>query len=160
MSQDDEIDRINKKKLEEMLQKSKDPRAGPMATAGGAKPIELTDGSFSSEVKKHPIMVVDFWAPWCGPCRMVGPIIEQLASEYSGRVTFGKLNVDDNPMVSSRFGVQSIPTILVFRNGEAVDGLLGAVPKAYIEEKFKKYLNAADVASSSSSSSSSSSVYN
>ena len=85
-------------------------------------------------------MVIDFWAAWCGPCRMVAPVIEQLATEYAGRVAFGKLNVDENPMVSNTFGIQSIPAILVFRNGIQVDGILGAVPKSYIESKFKPYL--------------------
>jgi len=89
-------------------------------------------------------MVVDFWAAWCGPCRMVSPVIEQLASEYAGRVAFGKLNVDENPMVSSKFGVQSIPTILVFKSGKQVDGLVGALPKSYIESKFKPYLENGD----------------
>ena len=84
--------------------------------------------------------VVDFWAPWCGPCRMVGPIVEQLAREYAGKVAFGKLNVDENPMVAGSFGIQSIPTMIAFQNGKAVDGLLGAVPKAQIEKLFKPYM--------------------
>ncbi len=103
--------------------------------------MTLTDATFSSEVSRHPLMVVDFWASWCGPCRMVGPIVEQLAEEYAGRVAFGKLNVDENPVVSNAFRIQSIPTLLVFRNGEAVDGLLGAAPKSQIVGKFERYLN-------------------
>jgi len=86
------------------------------------------------------LMVVDFWAAWCGPCRMVAPIIEQLAKEYAGRVAFGKLNVDENPLTSGEFEVQSIPTLLIFRNGEAVDGIVGAVPKYQIESKIKAHL--------------------
>lgn len=140
MSEDDELERINKKKFEAMLAESqKRNKASEVALADG-KPIQLSDATFSSEISKHPVMVVDFWAPWCGPCRMVGPIVEQLAKEYAGKVAFGKLNVDENPMVSEGFGIQSIPTMIVFQNGKAVNGLLGAVPKAQIENLFRPYL--------------------
>ena len=108
-SEDEEIARIHRKKMAEMLQRAQ-AQSHPAAKADG-KPITLADACFSSEVTKQKLMVVDFWAPWCGPCRMVGPIIEQLAAEYAGRVTFGKLNVDDNPTVPRSFGIQSIPTL-------------------------------------------------
>ncbi len=85
-------------------------------------------------------MVVDFWAAWCGPCRTVAPIVEQLAKEYSGRVAFGKLNVDENPLTSGEFQVQSIPTLLIFREGEPVDGIIGAMPKHHIESKIEAQL--------------------
>jgi len=104
------------------------------------RPIILSDASFSSAISKYPLMVVDFWAAWCGPCRSVAPIIEQLAKEYSGRVTFGKLNVDENPLTSEEFQVESIPTLLIFRNGEAVDGVIGAVPRHQLEAKIKSHL--------------------
>jgi thioredoxin len=104
------------------------------------KPIILSDATFSSEISKYPVMVVDFWAVWCGPCRTVAPIIEQLAKEYSGRVAFGKLNVDENPLTSSEFQVESIPTLLIFRDGEPVDGIIGAAPKYQIESKLKAQL--------------------
>ena len=134
-----EIQRIKEKKLVEMMQKAR----GQLETAArnDGKPILLSDASFSSEISKYPLMVVDFWAAWCGPCRMVAPIIEQLAKEYSGRVAFGKLNVDENPLTSGEFEVQSIPTLLIFRNGEAVDGIVGAVPKYQIESKIKAHLS-------------------
>ena len=104
------------------------------------KPIILSDSSFSSEISKYPLMVVDFWAAWCGPCRTVAPMVEQLAKEYAGRVAFGKLNVDENPLTSEEFQVQSIPTLLIFRNGEAVDGIIGAVPKHQLESRIKSHL--------------------
>jgi thioredoxin 1 len=135
-----EIERINKKKAEEILALQQKKVMLQSQHGVQNKPILLTDSNFSSEVSKNNVMVVDFWAAWCGPCRMVGPVIEQLANEYAGKVTFGKLNVDENPAVSQNFGIQSIPTILVFHKGKRVDGLLGAVPKAYIESKFKPYL--------------------
>jgi thioredoxin len=139
LSQDEELERINRKKLEELIQRKGqlDARATPASSTG---PMVLTDSTFSEEVSRHPLMVVDFWAPWCGPCRMVGPVIEQLSGEYAGRVAFGKLNVDENPQVAGAFGIQSIPTILVFKDGQPVDGLLGAVPKSYIERKLEPYL--------------------
>jgi thioredoxin 1 len=138
---EDEIETINKRKYEELLLESKKNkmRVEVIAKSDG-KPITLTDANFSTEVPKHQIMVVDFWAPWCGPCRMVGPVIEQLAKEYAGKVAFGKLNVDENPMVAGSYGVQSIPTMIAFQNGKAVDGILGAVPKAQIENLFKPYM--------------------
>lgn len=133
-----EIQRIKEKKLVEMMQKAR----GQLETAArnDGKPILLSDASFSSEISKYPLMVVDFWAAWCGPCGMVAPIIEQLAKEYAGRVAFGKLNVDENPLTSGEFEVQSIPTLLIFRNGEAVDGIVGAVPKYQIESRIKAHL--------------------
>ncbi len=133
-----EIQRIKEKKLVEMMQKARAQLE--TAAKNDGKPILLSDASFSSEISKYPLMVVDFWAAWCGPCRMVAPIIEQLAKEYAGRVAFGKLNVDENPLTSGEFEVQSIPTLLIFRNGEAVDGIVGAVPKYQIESKIKAHL--------------------
>ncbi len=139
--EESELERINRRKFEEMLSESqKKIRVEANISSQSGKPISLSDANFTSELSKHPVMVVDFWAPWCGPCRMVGPIIEQLASEYAGRVAFGKLNVDENPMVAGSFRVQSIPTMIVFQKGKPVNGLLGAVPKAQIENMFKPYL--------------------
>jgi thioredoxin len=136
--EDMEIQGIREKKLVEMMQKA---RAQLQTVAkNDGKPIILSDASFSSEISKHPLMLVDFWAVWCPPCRMVAPIIEQLAKEYAGRVAFGKLNVDENPLTSNEFEVQSIPTLLIFKNGEAVDGIIGAVPKHQLESKIESHL--------------------
>jgi thioredoxin 1 len=133
MFEDTEIDRIKKAKILAMLEQAQKEKFT-------GKPIILTDSNFDSEVSKHKLIVVDFWAPWCGPCRMVGPLIEELASEYSGKVAFGKLNVDDNRMVPSRFGVRGIPTLMVFKDGDAVDTVVGACPKPHIESKFKPHI--------------------
>ncbi len=138
MSEDKEISRIKRQKAVEMLQRTQ-TQSTPVEKANG-NPISLTDASFSSEVAKQNLIVVDFWAPWCGPCRMVGPIIEQLAAEYSGEVTFGKINVDDNQIIPSQFGVQGIPTLIVFKNGKPVETLVGACSKAHIESKFKPHM--------------------
>ena len=131
--EDKEIERIKKAKILAMLERAQSEKLT-------GKLIILTDSNFQSEIAKHRLIVVDFWAPWCGPCRMVGPLVEELAAEYAGKVTFGKLNVDDNIMVPSRFGVRGIPTLIVFKDGKAVDTLVGAFSKSHIESKFKPYL--------------------
>jgi thioredoxin 1 len=136
MSSDDELEAIKHKKLAE-LQKQAATKA---MMSSITEPIVLTDSNFASEVTKYPIMVVDFWAPWCGPCRMVSPIIEQLSREYSGRVAFGKVNVDENQRIAASFGIQSIPTLMIFKGSKAVDVIIGAMPKAQIEIKLKQQL--------------------
>ena len=136
MSSDDELEAIKHKKLAE-LQKEATTKA---MMSSITEPIVLTDSNFASEVTKYPIMLVDFWAPWCGPCKMVSPIIEQLSREYSGRVAFGKVNVDENQRIAASFGIQSIPTLMIFKGGKAVDLLIGAIPKAQIEMKLKQQL--------------------
>jgi thioredoxin 1 len=135
--EDSEMRQIREKKLVDMIQRA---RTQLHSAKNDGRPIILSDASFSSEISKHPLMVIDFWAAWCGPCRLVAPIIEQLAKEYSGRVAFGKLNVDENPLTSQEFQVESIPTLLIFRDGEAVDGIIGAVPKHQLEAKIKNHL--------------------
>jgi thioredoxin 1 len=136
MSSDDELDAIKHKKLAE-LQKEAATKA---MMSSITEPIVLTDSNFASEVAKYPVMLVDFWAPWCGPCRMVSPIIEQLSREYSGRVAFGKVNVDENQRIAASFGIQSIPTLMIFKGSKAVDIIIGAMPKAQIEMKLKQQL--------------------
>ena len=92
-------------------------------------PIKVTDANVETNVKKYPLMVVDCWAPWCRLCRMVGPIIEELAKEMQGKIVFGKLNVDENRATSAKHGIMSIPTLLVFKSGNLVDNIIGAMPK-------------------------------
>ena len=105
--------------------------------------LELTDATFDTVVNASGVMVVDCWAVWCGPCRMVAPVIDGLAKDYAGRVTFGKLDVDKNPATSRRFQIQSIPTILIFKDGKLVDQKLGAMPKAMLEPIIAKHVPAA-----------------
>ena len=99
----------------------------------------LSDATFAADVAAGPI-VVDFWAPWCGPCRMVGPIIDELNATYGEKVTFGKLNVDENPAVAATFGVRSIPTLIVLRGGKVVDQQIGALPQPRIAEMLERQL--------------------
>ncbi|HYW35363.1 MAG TPA: thioredoxin TrxA [Balneolaceae bacterium] len=103
------------------------------------KALEFTDDSFENDVLKadKPVLV-DFWAEWCGPCRMVGPIVEEMAGEYEGKAKIGKVNVDENAGIATKYGIRSIPSLLIFKNGEVVDQIVGAVPK----KQLKKQLDA------------------
>lgn len=98
-----------------------------------ASPITLTDDDFNEVTHRYPFVVVDCWADWCYPCRLVAPAIDELARRYAGTIVFGKLNVDENPNTAWSFGIQSIPTLLVMRNGKEVDRIVGALPKEQIE---------------------------
>jgi thioredoxin len=101
--------------------------------------VTITDATFAAEVERSPMPVLlDMWAPWCGPCRMVAPVIEELASEMAGRVRVAKLNVDENPATAARFHVQSIPTLLVLRGGREVDRIVGVQPKAAIVQRLER----------------------
>ena len=103
------------------------------------KPLPVSDANIDSTVSKYPILVVDCWAPWCGPCRMVGPVVEELAKEMQGKIVFGKLNVDENRATSMKYGIMSIPTLLVFKNGNLVDNIIGAMPKETLKAKLAPY---------------------
>jgi thioredoxin 1 len=103
--------------------------------------LEFTDANFEELVlKSDKPVIVDFWAEWCGPCRMVGPIVSQLGDEYDGKAVVGKLNVDSNPGITSKYGIRNIPTILFFKAGEQMDKQVGAVPKQVLEGKLQKLL--------------------
>ncbi len=103
--------------------------------------LEFTDSNFEETVvKSDKVVLVDFWAEWCGPCRMVGPVVDELADEYKDKAVIGKVNVDNNPGISQQFGVRNIPTILFFKNGEVIDKQVGAVPKATLESKLKAHI--------------------
>jgi thioredoxin 1 len=102
---------------------------------------EVTDSNFQQEVIKSNIPVlVDFWAPWCGPCRMVAPVVEEIAGQYEGQIKVVKVNTDDNPQVASQYGIRSIPTLMIFKDGQKVDMVVGAVPKTTLANTLNKHL--------------------
>lgn len=103
--------------------------------------LELSDANFNQEVLQSSLPVlVDFWAPWCGPCRAIAPHVEALAGEYNGKMKVGKVNVDENPASSSQYGIRSIPTLLIFKNGKPVDQVIGGVAKSQLEEVMKRHM--------------------
>jgi thioredoxin 1 len=128
----DELDVIREKRMRQLLNGRQKME----------KPIEITDETLGKEVAKHGLLVVDCWAPWCGPCRMMGPVIDELARDYVGKIGFGKLNVDDCPQVAGQFNVMSIPTLLVFKQGKLIDRLTGAMPRAMLEPLLTRHLQA------------------
>jgi len=105
-----------------------------------AQPITLSDDGFDPVVERYDLMVVDFWAPWCGPCVAMTPVIEELAQEYAGRVVFGRLNTDENPMTTERFGIMGIPTLVILQGGSEVERIVGAVPKQEIRSVLDRLL--------------------
>lgn len=105
------------------------------STANIDKPIVVSDGNFDETMKSHPLIVVDCWAAWCAPCRAIAPMVDELAKEYSGKVVFGKLNVDENPGTMQRFGIMAIPTLLIMKDSKEVDRVVGIIPKNQLEAK-------------------------
>lgn len=136
VSSDDEISVLMNKKMKDLQRKFN----ALIELKKINKPIILSDSNFDIEKSKYPLLLVDFWASWCGPCKVVLPIIEQLAQEYTGKVVFAKINVDENPILSKKFGIQSIPTMILFKYGEVIDIIIGALPKGQIESKLRNYL--------------------
>ena len=133
-----ELEKIRKNKLEQ-LQKQYMNGGKNMEENMPNTPLRVTDTDIDEHIKKYQTIVIDCWAPWCGPCRMVGPVIEDLAKEMQGKIVFGKLNVDENPQTSAKHQIMSIPTMLVFKNGELVDRLVGALPKDALKAKLETY---------------------
>lgn len=135
---DEELEEIKKKKLEE-LKNIYITGVKNMETDLPNKPLTVTDKDINESIKKYDFFVIDCWASWCSPCRMVSPIIEQLAKEMHGRIVFGKLNVDENPETSIKHQIMSIPTFLIFKKGNLIDRLIGAYPKEELKKKLQLY---------------------
>ena len=133
----DELEEIRKRKLQQYKKKFISGGNKNMSENMPNTPLEITDADFDDAVKKYKTIVIDCWAPWCGPCRMVGPVIDELAKEMQGTIVFGKLNVDENPSVSMKHQIMSIPTLLVFKNGNLVDRFVGAYPKEELKRKLE-----------------------
>jgi thioredoxin 1 len=134
----DELEEIRKRKMEQLKKQymigGKDMNKNMPDT-----PLKINDADFDDFVKKYETIVIDCWAPWCGPCRMVSPIIDELAKEMQGKIVFGKLNVDENQKTSIKHQIMSIPTMLIFKNGNLIDKLVGAIPKDQLKQKLESY---------------------
>jgi thioredoxin 1 len=135
----DELERIRRKKLQELQNSKEKDRRNNQKTAP-TTPLTVTDASLLKIVRMYPLVVIDFWAPWCGPCHMMAPILEELAKEYSGKIVIAKLNVDENQRTAERYGVMSIPTLLIFKKGKLVDSVMGAMPKEMLVTILTKHL--------------------
>jgi len=117
-----------------------DEDRGKLGGSAPTRPIEITDATLRKAVESHPVVVVDCWASWCAPCRILSPIIEELAQDYAGKMLFAKLNVDENRERALEYGIMSIPTLLVFKGGKLVDRIVGAMPRSMLEPKITRYL--------------------
>jgi thioredoxin 1 len=136
--EDKELERIRREKLQGMMENKSETYE--KETMVSNKPIEVMDATLTEIIQNHSLVVVDCWAPWCGPCYMVAPVIEELARDYAGKILFGKLNVDENREVSMQYQIMGIPTLLVFKNGKLVDMIVGAMPRQMLEPKITRYL--------------------
>ncbi|AKG91155.1 thioredoxin [Geoglobus ahangari] len=135
----DELEKIRQKRMMELMQKLGGQGEQPKQEVID-HPIKVDASNFDDVLAKHKNIVVDFWAEWCMPCRMIAPIVEQLAKEYAGKVVFAKLNTDENPMIAGRYGITGIPTLIFFKNGRPVDKVVGALPKAELKRWVERNL--------------------
>jgi thioredoxin 1 len=134
--EDEELRIINEKRMKKLQQIVNEKEL----LKNIKEPLNLDDSNFAQTINKYPLLLVDFWAPWCGPCRMMSPIIDQVGKEYIGKLVVGKVNVDENPNISGQFGISSIPTLILFKRGQAVNNIIGSVSKSRIDEMVKMNL--------------------
>jgi len=133
---ENELERIKAQKVAKMMERAKQRERSSLTRS----PIELNDSNFESTIRSNRLVVVDCWAAWCYPCRLIAPIVEELAAEYGSAALFAKLNVDNSPATSVRYSIQSIPTILIIKDGVEAERIIGAVPKGEIEAVLRKHL--------------------
>ncbi|HEY7778408.1 MAG TPA: thioredoxin [Nitrososphaeraceae archaeon] len=134
--EDEELRIINEKRMKKLQQIINEKEV----LKNIKEPLDLDDSNFTQTINKFPLLLVDFWAPWCGPCRMMSPIIDQVGKEYIGKLVVGKVNVDENPNISSQFGISSIPTLILFKRGQAVNNIIGSVSKSRIDEMVRTHI--------------------
>jgi thioredoxin 1 len=135
--EDEELRLINEKRMKKLQQLINEKEL----LRNIREPLSLEDTTFFQTINKFPIMLVDFWAPWCGPCRMMSPIIDQIGKDYLGKLVIGKINVDENPLIARQFSISSIPTLMLFKRGKEVNKIIGSVSKNKIDEMVKMHLN-------------------
>ncbi len=134
--EDEELRLINEKRMKKLQQIVNEKEL----LKNIKEPLKLDDSNFASTINKYPLLLVDFWAPWCGPCRMMSPIIDQVGKEYIGKLVVGKVNVDENPHISGQFGISSIPTLILFKRGQVVNNIIGSVSKGRIDEMVRMHI--------------------
>lgn len=134
--EDEELRLINEKRMKKLQQIVNEKEL----LKNIKEPLNLDDSNFAQTINKYPLLLVDFWAPWCGPCRMMSPIIDQVGKEYIGKLVVGKVNVDENPHISGQFGISSIPTLILFKRGQSVNNIIGSVSKSRIDEMVRMHL--------------------
>jgi len=135
--EDEELRLINEKRMKKLQQLINEKEL----LRNIREPLNLEDATFFQTINKFPIMLVDFWAPWCGPCRMMSPIIDQIGKDYLGKLVIGKINIDENPLIARQFSISSIPTLMLFKRGKEVNKIIGSVSKNKIDEMVKMHLN-------------------
>jgi len=135
--EDEELRLINEKRMKKLQQLINEKEL----LRNIREPLNLEDTTFFQTINKFPIMLVDFWAPWCGPCRMMSPIIDQIGKDYLGKLVIGKINIDENPLIARQFSISSIPTLMLFKRGKEVNKIIGSVSKNKIDEMVKMHLN-------------------
>ncbi len=133
----DELERIRQQRMQK-LKNQISKKSTKEELSWPNTPINVTDATFASTIEKYPLVVIDCWAPWCSPCRMVAPVIGALAADHAGKIVFGKLNVDENREVAAKYEIMSIPTLLVFKNGMLAKRIVGAVPRQHIEQALEE----------------------
>jgi len=132
-AQEEDIEKIKEKMVDDMMNEGKSKQYPE-------EPIEVTDNDFQETLEEYPLVLVDFWAAWCGPCKMMEPVLEKIAEEYQGDVVIGKMNVDKNQNIPGKFQISSIPTMILFKNGEPVEKMIGALGKDQLVQKFEEYI--------------------
>jgi thioredoxin 1 len=140
VEEDRELEEIKQRKLKKMLRTSSEKDQKTKESISN-EPVQVTDTTFTDFIQGHALAVIDCWAPWCFPCRMVSPILEEMARDYAGKVFFGKLNVDENRAVAMQYQTLAIPTILVFKSGKLVDRIVGAMPRRLLEPRITRHLD-------------------
>jgi len=135
--EDEELRLINEKRMKKLQQLINEKEL----LKNIKEPLNLGDNTFFQTINKFPLMLVDFWAPWCGPCRMMTPIIDQIGKDYLGKLVVGKMNVDENPLIGRQFSISSIPTLILFKRGKEVNKVIGSVSKNKIDEMVKMHLD-------------------
>lgn len=140
MDSDEELEMIRRRKIEKLLNSYEKGNKPSSVHNTESLPLSLSDATFDNFIHSNERAVIDLWAPWCGPCRMISPILDEFSRDYAGRIIFGKVNVDENPVTANRFQVMSIPTVLLLKNTRVVDRIVGVLPRNVLKSRIERAL--------------------